>query len=59
MRGLDPVQRFNARENAVRVADLRAWCLKHNRRLDGAARSEFVAQLLRSRYGGAAGSGGA
>jgi hypothetical protein len=41
----------------VRVADLRTWCLKHNRRLDGAARSEFVAQLLRSRYEGAPGGG--
>jgi hypothetical protein len=43
----------------VRVAALGAWCLKHHRKLDGAARSEFVAELLRSRYEGAAGSSGA
>jgi hypothetical protein len=43
----------------VRVVALREWGLKHHRALDGAARSEFVAELLRSRYEGATGGGGA
>jgi len=41
----------------VGVADLRAWCLKHHRRLDGTARSEFAAALLQSRYEGTTGGG--
>ena len=34
----------------VRVAELQQWCEQEGHRLDGSARSDFAAELLRRRY---------
>lgn len=43
----------------VTVTELRQWCEQQGRRLDGTARSEFASELLRRRYEGTGGTGGA
>ena len=43
----------------VKVADLQRWCEQEGRQLDGSARSDFAAELLRRRYEGTSGTSGA
>jgi hypothetical protein len=41
-------QGISARKIIVDVNEIQAWCIANDRPLDGNARSEYVAQLLRS-----------
>ena len=43
----------------VKLRDLQEWCGQHGRPVDGRARSEFAADLLRRRYTGTGERGGA